>query len=120
MSHPTRRLTKAEAELELARLKDANTERWFDFGKHITTLTLIGLIFWMLISGLSAWVSAKPDAIKALAEVVKAFNLNTAVGYILATIATGGAVVERSRRKRLEKRVSREPVLQNQTEEEVA
>lgn len=117
MDAPTRKLTKAEVDLELARLADANKERWFAFFTHLATLGAVIAIFWMLIAGLTSWVTAQPESIKALAEVVKAFNLNALVGYLLAAITTVTTFLERTRRKRLQRKFSRSTAYSSPQEE---
>lgn len=90
------KLTKEDVSIAFIRAEN-NTNRI----KHLATAFMVLGVVYVAMHSLENIVTAKPDAIKALAELAKEIQLSSMVGYGCAVLAGGACMMLNKSRKKL-------------------
>lgn len=94
-------MNKNELDFEKTKIQASKFKEGLVFFSLVVKLTAFVLTIYIIMDGLRYIVSANPDAINALAEVVKNLQLSKILGYILAMGCATGWALERKGKKRL-------------------
>ncbi len=92
---------KNQLALEESREKTRRLEAIIDLIKHIASLAGGCWCVYIVISGLTPLASSgSPEALHALADIVKAFQLDQIIGYLVGGVASAAWYSERKGKKR--------------------
>lgn len=89
-------------DLEIAKIY-SSTEKFhviFDTVKHLMTLSAVLGAIYFIFFGLKPFLTASPDAIIAIAEVIDKLNFSNVTAYFVTGSASVGWYIERKGKKR--------------------
>jgi hypothetical protein len=93
-------MTKHEFELKKAILGARRFELVMGFLTHIATLCAVLGSIYLIMEGIRPLIGQSPEAISAFTGLIKAINLPTIIGYVVATLTSIGWYLERKGKQR--------------------